>query len=89
MIFTLARGTGDPHYLDIAQNYFHFHGKGEFLLMEIGPERSQLQGFLRRTWPLENPKDVTGHMSFAFGEPGHFAYQVSIVLFLSFLTQAS
>ena len=34
-----AHGTGDPHYRAVTGRRFDFHGDGEFLLLEIGPER--------------------------------------------------
>ena len=58
---------------------FDIHTEGEFLLMEIGPERSQLQGILNRWRRGSNPNGPAVHVSFAFGEPGSFAYQVSLV----------
>ncbi len=67
-----AQGTGDPHYRAVTGRHFDYHGEGEFLLMEIGPERSQLQGVLKKLGPY----NYAWHISFAFGEPGNFAYQV-------------
>ena len=75
-----AHGTGDPHYRAVTGRRFDFHGDGEFLLLEIGPECSQIQGILSRR--RRSRRDVAVHRSFAFGEPGRFAYQVSLV-FLS------
>ena len=74
-------GTGDPHYRAIsvhghrAGGGFDFQSVGDYLLLEIGPENSQLQGRMDR-WTF-NP--FTVHESFAFGEPGSFAYQVLCV----------
>ena len=73
-----AWGIGDPHYRAVTGRRFDFHGDGEFLLLEIGPERSQLQGILSRL--RRSRRGVAVHRSFAFGEPGRFAYQVSLVL---------
>ena len=72
-----AHGWGDPHYRDVNGRRFDFHGDGEFLLLEIGPERSQLQGILSRLGT--STSGVAVHRSFAFGEPGIFAYQVNLV----------
>ena len=72
-----AHGLGDPHYRDVTGRSFDYHGDGEFLLLEIGPERSQLQGILSRLG--RSTSGVAVHRSFAFGEPGRFAYQVSLV----------
>ena len=70
-----AHGWGDPHYRDVTGRHFDYHGDGEFLLLEVGPERSQLQGVLSRL--RRSTRGVAVHRSFAFGEPGKFAYQVS------------
>ena len=72
-----GHGTGDPHYRDVTGRQFDFHGDDEFLLIEIGPDRSQLQGILSRLG--SSTSGVAVHRSFAFGEPGRFAYQVSLV----------
>ena len=76
MIFT-AYGCGDPHYRSVTGRRFDFHGDDEFLLIEIGSERSQLQGVLSTLG--RSTRKVAVHRSFAFGEPGKFAYQVSSV----------
>ena len=81
-----AYGIGDPHYRAVTGRRFDFHGDGEFLLLEIGPERSQLQGILSRL--RRSRRGVAVHRSFAFGEPGRFAYQVS-VMFIAFFSQRS
>lgn len=73
-----AYGTGDPHYLNVPQRYFDFHGQGDFRLIEVGPEHSQLQGFLKLVMSPWLRDDVTAHISFAFGEPEKFAYQVRL-----------
>ena len=73
MITFSAYGGG--HYVNIVQNHFDFHGEGEFLLMELHPERSQLQVLKRRVVH----RRYSVHVSCAFGEPGRFAYQVSLV----------
>ena len=78
LILFSAIGWGDPHYIDVTRHKFDFHREGEFLLLEIGPERSQLQGVLSRLG--RSTGGVAVHTSFAFGEPGRFAYQVSLVL---------
>ena len=72
-----AHGTGDPHYRAVTGRRFDFHGDGEFLLLEIGPERSQIQGIVSRL--RRSRRGAAVHRSFAFGEPGRFAYQVSLV----------
>ena len=77
-----GHGWGDPHYRDVTGRYFDFHGDGEFLLLEIGSERSQLQGILDRLG--RSTRGVAVHRSFAFGEPGKFAYQVSLVFSYQF-----
>ena len=82
-IFT-AYGTGHPHYKDVTGRVFDYHDEGEFLLIEIGQERSQLQGVLSRLG--RSTSSVAVHRSFAFGEPGRFAYQVS-VMFIAFFSQ--
>ena len=75
MIFT-GWGCGDPHYKSVTGRRFDFHGDDEFLLIEIGSERSQVQGILSRL----GRRRPAVHRSFAFGEPGRFAYQVSLAL---------
>lgn len=75
MIFT-GWGTGDPHYRSVTGRRFDYHDDGEFLLIEVGSERSQVQGILSR---LSTRRRAAVHRSFAFGEPGKFAYQVSKV----------
>ena len=75
MIFT-GWGCGDPHYRSVTGRRFDYHGDGEFLLIEIGSERSQVQGILTRLGRRGRP---AVHRSFAFGEPGRFAYQVRLV----------
>ena len=72
-----GHGTGDPHYRDVTGRHFDYHGDGEFLLLEVGSDRSQLQGILSRLG--SSTSGVAVHRSFAFGEPGRFAYQVSFV----------
>lgn len=65
-------GTGDPHYINMFRQRFDFHANGEYLLMEAGPDRSQVQGHLQKSgYPAL-------HRAFAFGEPGRYAYQVSL-----------
>ena len=76
-----AYGVGEPHYLNVPQRCFDFQGQGDFLLIEIGPERSQLQGFLKLVMSQQFSKDVTAQISFAFGEPKKFAYQVRQCVF--------
>ena len=78
LILFSAIGWGDPHYIDVTRHKFDYHGEGEFLLIEIGPECSQLQGVLSKLG--RSRRGVAVHTSFAFGEPERFAYQVSLVL---------
>ena len=84
MIFLTAYGTGDPHYQNVLLESFDIHGDGEFLLLELmSPERSQLQAIIK-TLDIPDIDDKPAiHISFAFGEPGTFAYQVSLLFFLS------
>ena len=71
-----AYGVGALHYRDVSGKFFDFHSDGQYLLLEMGPEHSQLQGILQRGW-LYRAEYISRQTSFAFGEPGNFAYQVS------------
>ena len=83
-IFSSASAWGEPHYIDVTGKRFEFHDQGEFLLLEMGPKHSQLQAIVNY---LYGPtRDVTVHRSFAFGEPGSFAYQVSKISISSVTT---
>ena len=85
LILLTAYGTGDPHYQNVLLERFDIHDDGEFLLLEImNQERSQLQAIIR-TLDIPDIDDKPAiHISFAFGEPGMFAYQVSLLSFLLF-----
>ena len=71
-----AYGVGALHYRDVSGKFFDFHSDGQYLLLEMGPEHSQLQGILQTGW-LYRAEYISRQTSFAFGEPGNFAYQVS------------
>lgn len=82
-IFSSASAWGEPHYIDVTGKRFDYHDQGEFLLLEMGPKHSQLQAIVN--YLIDPTIDITVHRSFAFGEPGRFAYQVSII-FISSVT---
>ena len=77
-----GRGSGDPHYRAISVHghrggkNFDYQPVGDYLLLRAGPKSSQLQGRLDG-WTRNTL--FTVHESFAFGEPGSFAYQVYCV----------
>lgn len=77
VMFLTATGYGDPHYTTFDGRYYTFNGDGDFTLLEVLPEDSDipvftLQGRLGRVsfW------GVTTHLGLAFGQP-NAAFQVS------------
>ncbi len=74
--YDAAYGTGDPHYRTISGESFDWHDNGEFLLLAAGI--FQVQGVLKVVH-INDYWQPALHISVAFGEPGNFAYQVSLV----------
>ena len=83
-IFSSAMAWGGGHYIDVTGKRFDYRDQGEFLLLEMGPEHSQLQAVLNYLYSWNSRWfSVSVHRSFAFGEPGSFSYQVSVVFVFS------
>ena len=81
IVYSTGSGSGDPHYITFDRRPYTFNGNGDFTVLEVLPEDSDvpvftLQGRLGRTSFFR--RTATTHLGLAFGQP-NVAFHVGIV----------
>jgi hypothetical protein len=75
---SVASGNGDPHYTSFDNKRYDFVAAGEYILFGTSIEGNNVFHVQGRLGPRGWPATTT--VALAFGVPGVYAYQVSLIM---------